>query len=141
MHSITFVLLRPPFDDVLAAATALLRQHVLNEEAYQPSWRLDYWTTGDGRIADPETAAALDLTGDEDLGRNVCFVARLDGRCTPSAIVTPDGRWHDLFDFGWRFSPVETPENRAAWEQWTARVAEILTANADCLAIELDTHS
>jgi len=125
---------------VHAAATALLRPHRLNEEAYDPSWRTDYWTTGDGHIADPQTASELGID-DADLAANVCFVPRIAGRCTPSAIVTPDGAWHDLFDFGWRVAAEETPANRAAWERWSAHAAELLAAHADCVAVELDTHS
>jgi len=141
VHSVTLVLLRLPVDDLHAAATALLRPHRLNEDAPDASWHLDYWTTGGDNIADPETAAALGVADDEDLAPNVCFVSRLAGRVIPGALVTPDGAWHDLQDFGWRLAPVETPANKAAWERWAARVEELLAAHAGCVAVEFDTHS
>ncbi len=68
-------------------------------------------------------------------------MSRLNGRKIPGALITPDGAWYDLFDFGWRFSPEETPANRDAWERWSARVNELLAQNADCVAVQIDTHS
>ena len=134
MHSVTFVLLRPPIGDLDAAIDALLRPH-------QPSRRYDYWTIGDGNITDPETSAALGLTGDEEFGPNVCFVSRLGGRVTPGAIVTPDGAWHDLVDFGWKFRERDTPAGQEAYARWCAHAAEVLAAHEDCVAVEIDTHS
>ena len=142
MHSMTYVLLRPPFGDVRAAAEALLRPHLVEDDDnnYNPKWHLDYWIHGDGDIKDAETAAALGLTDDDYLGENVCFVSRLGGRDLPTCIVTPDGQWHDWFDFGWKLRNPES-ENEKALELWHARIAEIYAAHDDCLAVQYDTHS
>jgi hypothetical protein len=138
----TFVLLRPPIADLnRATIDALIQRYRLNEIDYDPSWRYDYWTVGDGNIADPETAAALGLTGDEDYGSNVCFVSRIGGRGTPGNIVTPDGRWHGLFDFGWKFRERDLPVGQEAYARWCAHAAEVLAAHQDCVAVEIDTHS
>jgi hypothetical protein len=134
MHTVTFVLLRPPLGDLSSTIDTLIEPH-------RPERRLDYWTLGDGNITDPETAAALGLTGDEEFGMNVCFVSRLGERRTPGAIVTPDGTWYDLFDFGWKFMQRDTPEGQEAYARWCAHAAEVLAAHQDCVAVEIDTHS
>ena len=141
MHSITFVLLRPPIVDIEETIDALLLPHRLDEQHYDRPWRYDYWTIGDGNITDAETAAAVDLAGDGDYGPNVCFVSRLGDRCTPGDIVTPDGVWHGLYDFGWKFLERETPAGEEAYARWCAHAAEVLAAHQDCVAVEIDTHS
>ena len=141
MHSVTFVLLRPPIANLRATIDALLRPYRMNEEQYDPSWRYDYWTIGNGNIADAETAAAVGLTSDENYGPNVCFVSRISDRCTPANIVTPAGVWHGLFDFGWKFQERDLPAGQEAYARWCAHAAEVLAAHQDCVAVEIDTHS
>jgi len=142
MHSVTFVLLRPPIANLnRATIDAVIQRYRLNEMNYDPSWRYDYWTAGDGLIADAETAAAVGVAGDEDYAQNVCFVSRIGGRYTPFNIVTPDGTWHGLFDFGWKMMERETPAGQEAYERWSAHAAEVLAAYPDCIAVEIDTHS
>ena len=141
MHSFTIVLLPPPFDDLRARANALLQRHRLDEDTYAPGWRTDYWTVGDETIRDEATERELGVTPDDSIHHNVCFVRNLAPGVGPSAVITPDGQWHDLFDFGWRFSPTETPQNRDAWERWLVHLRGVLDAHAHCVAIEFDTHS
>jgi len=141
MHSVTFVLLRPPIGDLEPTIDALVKPHQRDDVVFDAKKRWDYWTIGDGNITDPETSAALGLTADEDYGPNVCFVSRIGGRCTPASIVTPDGTWHDLFDFGWTFRERDTPAGRDAYARWCAHAAEVLAAHHDCVAVEIDTHS
>ena len=56
-------------------------------------------------------------------------------------MITPDGQWHDLFDFGWRLSKTETPQNRDAWERWVVHLRAVLAAHEHCVAVGFDTHS
>src|SRR5262245_34116693 len=119
----TYVLLRPPFGDVRASAQALLRPHLIEDDngVFNKNGHLDYWTTGDESIRDAETAASLGITADDYLDGNVCFVSRLAGRDFPSCIVTPDGKWEDSFDFGWKLRNPDA-ENEKALKAWQARV-------------------
>jgi hypothetical protein len=142
MHSVTFILLRPPFSDLTDRIMAVIEPHRMDDESYDPSRHFDYWTAGDGdNINDPETEAAIGLAPDDMHHDNVCFVSRLEGRRTPGAIVTPEGDWHDLYDHGWKFRERETPQGIAAYERWSAHAAELFAANQDCLVVEIDTHS
>jgi hypothetical protein len=141
MHSITFVLLRQPIANVEETINAMLLPYRIDETQPDPSSRYDYWTIGDGNIADPEAAEAVGLAGDEEYGPNVCFVSRLGDRCMPADIITPDGVWHGLYDFGWKFRERETPAGLEAYARWCAHVAEVFAAHQDCVAVEIDTHS
>ncbi len=141
MHTLTFVLLRPPFGDLSAAIDSLLAPHRMKDDEYDPARRWDYWTMGDNNIADAETETAIGLAEDDEYHGNVCFVSRLEGRRTPAAIVTPDGAWHDLFDFGWKFMERDTTQGQQAYDRWCAHAAALLAAHRDCLAVEIDTHS
>jgi len=141
VHSITFVLLRPPIANIEETIDALLVPHRIDETHYDPSQRYDYWTTGHGHITDPETASAVGLAGDEDYGPNVCLVSRIGDRCTPADIITPDGVWHGLCDFGWKFLERDTLAGQQAYARWRAHAANVLAAHRDCVAVEIDTHS
>ncbi|MBI1348514.1 hypothetical protein GC163_19745 [bacterium] len=141
MHTRTVVLLPHDTPDLWDAGSALLRPHRLVEDDVDRPWRLDYWTAGGESIADEESAAAFGVGGDEELARNVCFVSRLRPNFMPGALVTPDGRWYDLIDHGWRFIDGDTPANRVAEARWNAQVRELFMAHASCVAVEFDTHS
>jgi hypothetical protein len=141
MHTLTVVLLPRGTPNLWQAGSDLLNLHrVARDDAHRAS-RLDYWTVGGESIVDEASAAALGVTGDPDLARNVCLVSRLRPDFVPGAVVTPDGRWYDLADHGWRFIDGETPANRAAEAGWAAQVRELFAAYASCVAVEFDTHS
>jgi hypothetical protein len=141
MHSLTVVLLPHDTTDLWEAASALLGLHRVDWDDVDRPWRLDYWTVGRESIADDVSAAAMGVTGNTDLARNVCLVSRLRPDFVPGALVTPDGRWYDLMDHGWRFIDGSTPANHAAEAAWSAQVREVFAAHAECVAIEFDTHS
>ena len=142
MHTVTVVLLPPGTPDLWQAGSDLLRAHRLDDDsnAVRP-YRLDYWTVGGGSIEDAESAAALRVAGDPDMAPNVCLVSRLPPDFAPGALVTPDGRWFDLMDHGWRLLDGDSPANRAAEAAWAEQVRQLLAAHADCVAVEFDTHS
>jgi len=133
MHTVTIVLLPRGTPDLYDAAAALLRSHY--------DRHLDYFTIGNESLDDFESAQLLGLADDEDDAKNVCFVDRLRPDFVPGAIVTPDGRWFDLADHGWRFIAGDTAENRAAWEKWTVQVRSLFDAHRDHIAFEVDTPS
>lgn len=141
MHTLTIVLLPAGAGDLWRASSELLERHRLDwDDVGRPS-RLDYWTVGGGALADEITAVELGVVDNPDLARNVCFVSRLRVDFVPGAVVTPDGRWHDLADHGWRLRDGDSRANRAAQARWAAHVRELLAAHAGCVAVEFDTHS
>jgi hypothetical protein len=141
MHTLTVVLLPRETPNLWQAGSDLLKLHRVDWDDVDRPSRLDYWTVGGESIADEESAAALGVASDSDLARNVCIVSRLRPDFVPGAVVTPDGRWHDLADHGWRFIDGDTPANRAAEVGWSAQARELFAAHASCVAVEFDTHS
>lgn len=137
----TIVLLPRGEADLWESAAMLLRRH--SDENVLPGQRarLDYFTVGRDSLDDLESAKLLGVTEDEDLAKNVCLVERLRPDFVPGAIVTPDGRWFDLTDHGWRFIDEDSSANRAAWAQWSAQVRAIFDMHRDHIAVEVDTHS
>lgn len=141
MHTRTIVLLPPGAKNLWQVGADLLQLHRVDWDDDSKPSRIDYWAVGHGSIADEFTATALGVVGDPDLARNVCFVSRLRPEFEPGAMVTPDGRWYDLFDHGWRFVDGDSPANRTAAAAWAAQVQDLLRIHADCVAVEFDTHS
>ena len=142
MHSSTIVLLPPGTTGLWEAGVERLKPHRLDEDGPPGQvWHLDYWTVGDERLDDAETAAALGVADDSDLAKNVSIASRLppDFRC--AAVVTPDGVWHDLFDRGRTFPGRDTPECLEASDRWDAEVRDLLAAYPDHIVVEFDTHS
>ena len=103
--------------------------------------RLDYWTVGGDAIDDAASAAELGAAEDESLAKNVSIASRLPADFACASIVTPDGAWHDTFDYGWLFPDRDTPEGLAALASWEAWVRDILAAYPDHIVVEFDTHS
>lgn len=141
MHTVTIVLVPLPVSDLREAVRQRLAIHRLDEEQADRAWRLDYWTVGQEQIGDAESAAVCGVGADPDLAGNVCLVPRLPAQFLPGAIVTPEGRWHDLCDFGWKPVNGDSRPNRESYAQWVRHVRELLAANANCVAVEVDAHS
>jgi hypothetical protein len=57
-----------------------------------------------------------------------------------SAVITPDGVWHDLEDFGWRMMREPSPGNASALAKWRLRYQTILTEFADMVGVEVVYH-
>jgi hypothetical protein len=58
----------------------------------------------------------------------------------PGAVVTPDGKWHDLADFGWRLISSDSKSNIDAEMRWANEVKKIFAEHKECIAVEFDTH-
>lgn len=72
---------------------------------------------------------------------NICECANLPAEMVPGALVTPDGRWHDVTDFGWKMTSEPSAENRAAFARWERRYRELIAAHSDCWVLEFWAHS
>ena len=72
---------------------------------------------------------------------NICEHANLPVDLVPDALVTPDGVWHDLRDFGRRMIGEPRGEDRAALALWTARYRELIAVHEDCWVVEVWAHS
>ncbi|MBS0657450.1 MAG: hypothetical protein JSR82_04290 [Verrucomicrobia bacterium] len=125
MKSILLVLLPVESGDLEAALGAALEPHRLNEEdpasIRAPHW--DYWVYLDDP---PRFRTAVECLAD---------LERVAG------VLTPDGRWHDLQEHGWRMLDGDSRANRAAWDRWQAAARALLDRWGKCPAIEVIVHS
>jgi hypothetical protein len=72
---------------------------------------------------------------------NICDKARVPPDLVPGALVTIDGAWHDLSDFGWRMVDEPSAVNDEALARWGACYRQLLAAAPDCWVLEVWAHS
>ena len=92
-------------------------------------------------LNDPVAAGRLPPSVRRAYSGNICERANLPEGVVPGALVTPDGSWHDLFDFGWRMVNESSEANLEAFAQWTAHYRELIATYEDCWVVELWAHS
>jgi hypothetical protein len=71
----------------------------------------------------------------------ICDIANVPSYLVPGALVTPDGEWYDMSDFGWRMLKEPSDENRAALARWTERYQGLISAHRDCWVVATWVHS
>ncbi len=105
----------------------------------------DYWIVGgnwDKQIARGEPSDIPLKYKDEDWYQYSTIVKKtcLDGF---AIIVTPDGAWHDCYDFGWTMiKQIEDPnKNKKAWENWQKYKEDILSKYLNHVLLAIDVHS
>jgi hypothetical protein len=149
MTTQVFVLV--PYDvapaDVLAFVDLALEPHRSDPDAPgRVHRRFDHLSGGSRRsFADPVAEGRLPSKMRGTLAGHICELAHLPPCVVPGALVTPDGAWHDLADFGWVMVPddsiIAAVANRAAWDRWANRYRELLATNADCWVVEVFAKS
>lgn len=109
MHYTLLVILnRPPTDLRSHMNTVLAPFRFESEQQVRPRW--DWFAIGDGPFSDGPTAGLFsDL--DEDEKTCVCRIGHLPTDYSAAALLTPDGAWHDIEDFGWRLLDGESEKN------------------------------
>lgn len=73
---------------------------------------------------------------------DVAFLPDLDPAFIPSAVVTPDGKWHERGRPGWFGTTIEDeqgngPKPEAVWE---ATVRALYEQNPEATAVLVDCH-
>lgn len=103
------------------------------------------WDYGVGALAqtlnDPVAEGRLPSDVRRSLSGNICDRCRLPPDAIPGALVTPDGRWHDLGDFGWRMVDGPCEPNDIAMREWAARFHELISGHDHCWVVEAWVHS
>lgn len=107
------------------------------------SGRYDYLVgVGDkGLLNDPTTERRLPLAIRRMVTGRICEVEHLPSEAVPGAVITPDGAWHDLSDFGWRLIDGRSTSNLEAEARWAARYRELLARHPHCWVLETRAHS
>lgn len=143
MKSRILVLLDPSTVELKTEVARCLEPHRLDEDSIESikAHHWDYWVLAHpGHLRDDELAATV---GGNDDGALECaaFVRNLPPHYLPSGVITPDGSWHDLQDFGWRFLDHPSDANTEAEQRWESHFRALLVAFQPYIGVEVITHS
>jgi hypothetical protein len=115
-------------------------------DTYNYRGRWDHWVYSGGEyMLGKETWEECQILHSSDqiedvIACNSCPVNDLPSPFYCAAIITPDGVWHDLGDFGWTFRINDTDEGRAALARWRSHAQSLLDNCKDCLAVGIHCH-
>ncbi|QDT94830.1 hypothetical protein [Gimesia aquarii] len=125
---------------IVDAMEAILAPYRLkHDDTSQPNWQFDYLCLFEATLRCDETDAELPSEMHHYAGY-ISRVDRLRADVSAAAIVTPDGVWHDIHDFG--YSMMNAAEsNAAAQKKWSSYYRQLLENNPDCWVIETWAHS
>lgn len=126
---------------LLDAANELMERHQMDENRSACSGRFDYLVGADGCFDDPIAEGRLPGKMRRSVRRLVSEVERLPTDLVPGALVTPDGNWYDLADYGWRMVDEPSASNEEARTRWRARYRELVAENPFCWVVEFSAHS
>jgi len=131
-----------PPDQISSYLDRQLQQHRLIEEATTSGGRFDYLVGPlETCFDDKVTEGRLPQKIGRAFQGNICEISRLQPNQRSGAIVTPDGNWHDLRDFGWKTTMEPSPENQEAESRWDLRARELLSLHPDCWVVAIWAHS
>jgi hypothetical protein len=144
MKTLVFVLVPDdvPADDISEHCRRLLHPHRIDEDDPDHHGRFDYLVGApDDCFNDTATESRLPAPLRQEYAGNICEVSRLPKDAACGALVTPDGQWHDLSDFGWRMVREPGEENRAAIAAWQRHYRSLVEAHPNCWVIAIGAHS
>src|SRR5262245_55546677 len=104
------------------AVMDLLNKHrrIETDELMRPG-RFDYLVGALRKtLNDPIAEGRLPRTERPAWSGNVCVKSRVPPDLVPGALVTADGDWHDLSDFGWRMVDEPSAANEDSFARWGA---------------------
>ena len=128
--------------DVRSCAEKALNAFQSAEEPRPPGARFDYAVGNLSRSLHDSVASGLLPAADKRaLEGSICLIGNLKPDVIPAALVTPDGRWHDLGDFGWRMTAEGSAANDLAMQHWTARFRELVREHPHGWLLECWVHS
>ena len=131
-----------PAGEISAYIHRQLEKHFRNDSDPQRNGRFDYLVGPlETLFADEVTESRLPPKTRRTYHGNICEMNRLPFDATAGAIVTADGVWHDLSDFGWRMMSDSSQANQDAISQWNIYFRELLSKHPDSWIVAIWAHS
>src|SRR5690606_24998104 len=104
--------------------------------------RFDYRVGALGQtLNDPVAEQAFPEGVRKNIVGNVCSIERLPLNAFPGAVVTSDGAWHDVSDFGWRLTAEPSRANDNAVQKWITHFQSLVAQHPNCWVLETWVHS
>jgi len=120
----------------------LLAKHRFDPDVPESRGRYDYLVGAPvDCFHDPATEGQLPADVRRSYAGRICDRVSLPIDLVPGALVTPDGTWHDLADFGWKMMREPSRENQAAQARWESRYRELIALHPHCWVVEVWAHS
>lgn len=144
MKSQLFVLISydvPP-EEIDERVSQRLEPHRFDPDQERRAGRFDYLVGAfDATFDDPATLATLPAELHESFAGRICRQENLPRDRIPAALLTPDGQWHDLEDFGWRLMQEPSKDNSIAYANWSSHYHKLIDLNPSCWVISVWAHS
>jgi hypothetical protein len=141
-HVLVFVPYDVPATELTEAVDCLLNRYRFDVESLPGTGRFDYLVAAlEKSLNDPVAEARLPNKTRRAWSGNICDKSHLPRDLVPGALITLDGTWHDLSDFGWRMVNEPSTANEEALACWSGHYRELLAAAPDCWVVEVWAHS
>ena len=138
MHYDVLVLLSQACPDLHGT----IRQRLLPFKADEDGvvhWRWDWYKIGGGPFSDPAVTALFSEL-DESVKTCICRVGLLPADYSVAALLTPDGAWHDIEDFGWRVIDEGSEKNAIAHDLWRKHFRQTVAKFHGAIGVEVRCH-
>ena len=134
------VVLDPNVPDFDAALAQLLEPHRLDEDAEPlPRYYFDYWLFTTEAFGEPvPDVSAANIGG--KCARNARVIGTLHEAYFPSVVITPDGRWNDSSEHGWRLNCDPCESNTIALRKWKQWFADLCGRHSNMIGVEVLYH-
>ncbi len=142
MKSHISVLIDSSVENIAKQLKKVLEPHRLDEDNLDSikAHHFDYYCLyNEDDIKDTEISAKYASESQEIL-YNSRYVRNLPENYTTSGVISTDGKWTDLRDFGWSMINEPSPANEKALVKWKKKLQDILAKNMDKIIVEILIH-
>jgi hypothetical protein len=140
MHYDVLVIFNPPVSNLREAVAERMQPFKIEEDEPKPRAlsRWDWYSLpADGPFTDPEVQRSA---SGFDVPSRVCRMSHLPPDYGVSAVITPEGIWHDLEGCGWRLVDEDSLRNKEALGKWEDRFREIVAQHQEAIGVEVHCH-
>jgi hypothetical protein len=124
----------------LIAELEKYRLHEDQEESVQ-SHHWDYWLYFYDEDKGDKELKALYASEPDVVLWNACYVRNLPGNFETSGVISPEGKWWDMQDFGWRMHDEPSSANDKAYWKWTMALKGLLNQYENHISVQIVVHS
>ena len=120
----------------------VLEPHRLDEDNPESikAYHFDYWHLYHSTAIKDEELAADYPAESIDILYNSRYIRNLPKNYTTSGVISADGSWADIRDFGWSMINEPSTSNEKAMAKWKVKLQDILAKNINKILVEVLIH-